>query len=126
MLEPQSQTKVAIARPYDVFLSFSSSTALTAGLPAQNLAHFLATCRLSVGLGMPNHSPANLKVICLVSIAVWDAVTLYYFAFTDSIALVAILATRYCNESNYSNHPIIQTPPFSRKKKKINYCIPNI
>ena len=31
---------------------------------------------------------------------------------------------RYCNESNYLNHPIIRTPPFLGKM--IDYCIPSI
>ena len=30
----------------------------------------------------------------------------------------------YRNESNYSNHPIIRTPPFLGKM--IKYCIPSI
>ena len=39
---------------------------------------------------MPNHSPANLGLNCLVYTAFWDTDALSCFACTDSITLVAI------------------------------------
>ena len=49
-----------------------------------------------------------------------SALKLHLSAYT----LIFIWGSSYCNDSNYSNHPIIRTPPPSRKM--INYCIPSI
>ena len=49
-----------------------------------------------------------------------NIITGYFIVITNSMEFICM----YCIESNYLNHPIIQTPPFPGKI--INYCIPSI